>query len=116
GDQKQVDQWYEHLPVVDVAGNERGYVDQLIYQESFVVPVTRKFGIIRYTACPEAMPPTLTLYVGHPAVDLNRLDLPVTVTVEAATFNRRRNTIAENSVGQAIGEFVSAHEAKRVGA
>ncbi len=55
GDQTRMDQWYAH--------------------------VRKPFGQIEFEACPVAVPPTLTLFVQHPVIDLSKLKIPAGVTV-----------------------------------
>jgi len=61
GNQKRMDEWYQRLPEIE--------------------PGVRKFGVQRYGEVPVARSPTLTLYVGHEAVDLNKLKIPGSVEV-----------------------------------
>lgn len=55
GDQATVDAWYKR--------------------------VRRPFGQIEFTAAPVAVPPTLTIFVGNPAVKLRELKIPKEVEV-----------------------------------
>src|SRR5690606_15488066 len=58
GNQQRLDAWYQRLET-----SESG---------------ARKFGVSTYRHVPEATPPTLTIYVGHEAVDVDRLEIPET--------------------------------------
>ena len=69
GDQKRMDEWYAR--------------------------VRKPFGLIEFVACPAAVPPTLTLFVANPLIDLEKLRIPEGVTVEMGnvpTVWRRSNT------------------------
>lgn len=55
GDQTRLDQWYAN--------------------------VRRPFGQIEFEACPVAVPPTLTLFVQNPIIDLERLVIPKEIRV-----------------------------------
>jgi hypothetical protein len=61
GDQNRLNTWYAALPVV--ASGER------------------EFGVSCLSGCPTAAPPTVSVYVLHPAVDLAKLRVPAGVTV-----------------------------------
>lgn len=50
GDQTRLDQWYAH--------------------------VRKPFGVMEFEACPIAVPPTLTLFVQNPIIDLQRIVIP----------------------------------------
>lgn len=56
GDQTRMDQWYAH--------------------------VRKPFGQIEFEACPVAVPPTLTLFVQNPMIDLDQLKIPAGITVQ----------------------------------
>lgn len=56
GDQRRVNQWHARL-----AG--------------------RKFGVMTFKSVPVAVPPTLTIYVGNDAVDLDKLTIPDDIEV-----------------------------------
>jgi len=70
GDQASINRWYQRLPEVS--------------------PGVRQFGVHRYTKPPAALPPTLTIYVGHKAVDLDRLKVPPNVRVQASISDARQ--------------------------
>ncbi len=55
GDQTRMDQWYAN--------------------------VRKPFGVIEFEDCPVAVPPTLTLFVQNPVIDLSKLKIPAGVTV-----------------------------------
>lgn len=55
GDQTRLDQWYAH--------------------------VRRPFGQIEFEACPVAVPPTLTIFVQNPVIELERLNIPKEILV-----------------------------------
>jgi hypothetical protein len=56
GDQSRVDQWYAR--------------------------VRKPFGQIEFEDCPVAVPPTLTLFVQNPLIDLEKLQIPQGITVK----------------------------------
>ena len=55
GDQSRVDQWY--------------------------ASVRKPFGVMEFEACPVAVPPTLTLFVQNPIIDLDQLMIPKEIRV-----------------------------------
>jgi hypothetical protein len=55
GDQVSIDKWYEH--------------------------VRKPFGQMEFTAAPIAVPPTLTIFVGNPAVKLEEIKIPKEIQV-----------------------------------
>lgn len=57
GDQKRIDQWYG--------------------------TVRKPFGQMEFLAAPVAVPPTLTIFVQNEAIDLDKLEIPEGITVEA---------------------------------
>jgi hypothetical protein len=87
GNQTQLNAWHQHLPV-DKAG-------------------IRKFGVHRYTNAPLAAPPTLTLYVGHAAVDLQKLQVPDSVTVLA---DIQPSASATSPISKAIETFINSRK------
>ncbi len=89
GNQKRINQWFEHLPEIE--------------------PGVKKFGVHRLTKPPEALPPTLTLYVGHAAVDLKKLRIPKQIKVisEIPDFYRKKQPV--DPAIKTIDEFVKSH-------
>ena len=57
GSQPVIDQWYDRLPE------------------------DKRFGVHQFEEAPTAMPPTLTVYVGHDMVDLEKLRVPLVLEV-----------------------------------
>jgi hypothetical protein len=57
GDQTRIDQWYGRL--------------------------RQPFGLLEFNEAPVAVPPTLTLFIQHQAIDLNRLKIPAGIAVTA---------------------------------
>ena len=55
GDQARLDQWYAN--------------------------VRKPFGVMEFEACPVAVPPTLTLFVQNPVIELERLEIPKEIRV-----------------------------------
>ena len=72
GNQSTINQWYMRLK--ELEGEPR----------------VKKFGVHRYTEPPKAMPPTLTIYVENPAVDIEKLSIPAELTVSAAISKEER--------------------------
>jgi hypothetical protein len=61
-----------------------------------------KFGVHQYEHPPEAVPPTLTLYVRHPAIDLAKLRIPAAVEV------RPQYELSAKAVEQAKAQGIKA--------
>lgn len=93
GNQAIVDSWFSSLPA-----DENG---------------ARIFGVHRLTEPWPACPPTLSLYVGHEAVDLNRLNIPPRVEVDAVVWDEYRARHKEDPALKALDEFVASHKAKQ---
>jgi hypothetical protein len=89
GNQRLLDEWYRRLPVVK--------------------PGVRMFGVNQYTNTPVAAPPALMIYVGHKTIDLQKLQIPDTVTVVADVEAAKNGTEATVKV---IEAFMSARQAK----
>ena len=68
---------------------------------------TREFGVYRLEKPPEALPPTLTLYVGHPTVDLAKLNIPESVQVIADVPKWIRDEHKEEVTVKRIDDFVA---------
>jgi hypothetical protein len=90
GNQDRLNQWFKRLPEVE--------------------PGIRRFGLHRYEKPPAAQVPTLTLYVGHKAVDLNSLEIPKNVRVVTATGKDFRAD--HKDAFQVIDKFIEQHNAK----
>lgn len=93
GVQETIDQWYRSLPEIE--------------------PGVRKFGVHRYTECPQARPPTLTLYVGNEAIDLSKLEVPAEIEVVGALAKSYREKHNNDPIVKAIDAFVADHQSKR---
>lgn len=76
GNQKVLDEWYQRLPLTNGI---------------------RTFGVHEYRKVPTATPPTLTIYVGHPAIDLNQLNLPKEVKVMAEPVGKTNSDLEERT-------------------
>lgn len=59
GDQSVIDAWYQRIP-------------------------DGKFGVMEFETVPVAVPPTLTIYAGHPIIDIDALVVPENIEVTAA--------------------------------
>jgi hypothetical protein len=90
GWQKRVREWYARLPDAE--------------------PGIREFGVHRYTECPTASPPTMTLYVGHSAINLDTLKIPARVKVRVQIRDWYRDEHKGDPVIEAIDTFVAARE------
>ena len=90
GNQVRIDAWYSHLKVIE--------------------PGVRKFGARRYTEPPTAMPPTLTIYVEHPAVDLAKLAIPTEVNVVASVYKEVREKRKDDEALKAIDRLLEQRQ------
>ena len=88
GDQERINHWFEHLDKKNSSG-------------------VREFGVYRLEKPPEALPPTLTLYVGHPAVDLEKLKIPDGVQVVADVSKWFRDEHKDDVTTKLIDDFVA---------
>ena len=88
GNQPIIDQWYKHLKI-DKDGK-------------------RVFGVNRYTEPPTAQPPTLTIYTGHRAVDLDKLRLPEHLLVRASIAKVYREKFPDRV--KAIEAFIQTYK------
>ena len=93
GNQKRINQWYERLPKPESG--------------------PREFGVHRLTKPPEAVPPTLTLYVGHAAVDLKRLSVPTKVNVISEIPEVYRQKQPDDPAIKTIDGFIATHLQQR---
>jgi hypothetical protein len=91
GNQPVLDQWYGRIREIE--------------------PGVRVFGVHRYRAVPEAQPPTPTLYVGHEAVNMAKLTIPVDIEVTTATAAALRHK--EPEAYKAIDACIKAHAQRR---
>jgi hypothetical protein len=89
GSQKRTDEWYQHLREVE--------------------PGVREFGVHLYHEPPKAQPPTLTLYVGHKAIDLKGLKVPPSVEVSVAVSAAYRSEGKQADLIKAIDDFAARH-------
>lgn len=89
GEQQRINEWYQRLPESE--------------------PGVRKFGVARYKEVPVASPPTLTLYAGHEAIDLEKLVVPASVQVVSDV---RPNEKSPENITKAIEAFVAKHKAR----
>ena len=87
GSQRQIDEWYQRLP--------EG------------TPGVRKFGVHTFHEAPKATPPTLTLYVAHPAVVLDALRIPANIQVRATKLARDDADPERRKCAALIDEFVA---------
>ena len=89
GNQSLLHEWYQRLPEIK--------------------PGVRRFGVTEFTNAPDSLPPTLTLYVGHQAVDLQKLQIPDTVMVVADVKAAENGTEA---TVKAIETFMNTRQPK----
>jgi hypothetical protein len=92
GDQGRIDQWFDHLKKKE--GSDKP-----------------KFGVYTIEKAPEALPPTLTLYVGHAAVDLKKLKIPERVQVTADVSKSYREQHEGDPSIKAIEDYVASRSA-----
>ncbi len=76
-----------------------------------VEPGIRRFGVHRYREPPTAQPPTLTVYVGHKAVDLRKLTIPTNVAVTAP--NAKSYRAKHSDMFKVIDAFIDSHKVKQ---
>jgi hypothetical protein len=74
-------------------------------------PGVKEFGVGRYTEPPKAMPPTLTIYVENPAVDLAKLTIPVGLPVSAAISKEDREKRKDDAAIKAIDRLLERRKA-----
>jgi hypothetical protein len=86
GSQRRIDEWYQRL-AESVTGE-------------------RQFGVHKLTAPPKALPPTLTLYVGQPVVDLQTLAVPARIEVTTNRSAQRADAPTEARI-EAIAAFLA---------
>jgi hypothetical protein len=89
GNQSLLHEWYQRLPEIK--------------------PGVRRFGVTEFTNAPDSLPPTLTLYVGHQAIDLQKLQIPDTVMVVADVKAAEKGTEA---TVKAIEAFMNTRQPK----
>jgi hypothetical protein len=58
---------------------------------------------MQFTACPVAVPPTLTIFVGNPVIDVTQLKVPANVTVTEGYLPRHFKTWNRKIEPQAAG-------------
>lgn len=87
GNQKVLDDWFQRLPHTNGV---------------------RKFGVHQYAKVPSAMPPTLVIYVGHPAIDLDQLKLSEKVNVVAEPMGKTTSE-AEERTSERIDAYLKRH-------
>ncbi len=90
GNQVKLNEWYSQLEQIE--------------------PGVRKWGVHTYTAPPSAMPPTLTIYVEHPAVDLARLEIPAAVNVAASVSKEEREKRQDDETLKAIDRLLERRQ------
>jgi hypothetical protein len=93
GSQKIVNQWFERLP------------------ESR--PGIKRFGNEELIRPMEAHPPTLVLYVSHPAVDLEKLRFPKSIHVATEIDANFRKEQGNQELIEVIERFAAEHNARR---
>ncbi|MFT5126970.1 MAG: hypothetical protein ACI8W8_000568 [Rhodothermales bacterium] len=93
GSQKIIDQWFRGLPEIE--------------------PGVRKFGVQRYTESPKALPPTLTLFVGHRAIDLEKLAVPARIEVSGTFSDAYRKEHKDDPMVTGIDDFITGHRKKQ---
>lgn len=92
GNQERLNQWYSRLEEIE--------------------PGVRKFGVHQYTEPPTALPPTLTIYVEHPVVDLSKLVIPEGITARKVEPAPQQRTPKSDEALKAIDDFLETRQAK----
>jgi hypothetical protein len=92
GNQERLNQWYSRLEEIE--------------------PGVRKFGVHQYTEPPTALPPTLTIYVEHPVVDLSKLVIPEGITTRKVEPAPQQRTPESDAALKAIDDFLETRQAK----
>ncbi len=88
GNQARLDEWFAHLP-----------------EET---PGVRKFGVHRLREVPTVTPPTLTLFIAHPAIKLEQLEIPKSIEVLADIPAQSARASATNLPSQkSIDDFIA---------
>ena len=90
GNQVTLNEWFSHLKEIE--------------------PGVRQFGVHRYTAPPDAMPPTLTIYVEHPAVDRVKLEIPAEVHVIASVSKEEREKRKDEAAIKTIDRLLERRQ------
>jgi hypothetical protein len=91
GNQQILDEWYKRLPEIE--------------------PGVRQFGITRYEKAPIAQDPTLCLDIDHDGIDLEKLIVPVNVTVTTATAAAYREE--HKASCEKIDRFIERHQLRQ---
>jgi len=89
GSQQQLNDWYQRLPETE--------------------PGVRKFGVQIYKQAPVASPPTLTVYAGCDAIDLEKLKVPASVQVVS---DSRPGDPASPQITKAIEDYLAKRQAR----
>ena len=101
----------DHAAVFSL-GNQR-VLDEWFAQRTRAQPGRGKTGV-RPAANPSvALTPTLTLFAGHPAIDLTKLEIPARLQVSADLPDAVRKEKAGDPTLRAIDAFVAQHQAKK---
>jgi hypothetical protein len=90
GNQVQLNEWYLRLEII--------------------APGVRAFGVHRYREPPTAMPPTLTIYVEHEAVDLEKLAIPADLRVIASISKEEREKRRQDAALKAIDKLIERRQ------
>jgi hypothetical protein len=72
-----------------------------------VEPGVREFGVSRYEKPPTARPPCLFLYIGHPGVDLEKLNVPANINITSPTAVAYREE--HKDAFKKIDAFIETH-------
>ncbi|HWN96044.1 MAG TPA: hypothetical protein VNT99_13485 [Methylomirabilota bacterium] len=93
-------------------GNQR-VLDELFAQRSRARSVPGNSASQPAARPAAALPPTFTLYVGHPSIDLSKLGIPDHVNVSADIPEAARNGEPAHVIFQAINALVAKHKIKQ---
>lgn len=88
GSQKIIDQWFSRLP-------------------------DGRFGIHQFDEPPTAMPPTLTFFLAHPLFDLEALNFPVEIDIQADIANSFRESTPEDPRIHQIDQIIMEHKKRQ---
>ena len=81
GDQKQIDDWYKELGNTDGNDDLTKALAKGLVLEKPRRGVDKKFGKMTFARVPTAIPPTLTIFVQNPLVELEQLKIPAGIDV-----------------------------------
>lgn len=81
--------------------------------EEWFKRVRKPFGRMEFTATPEAVPPTLTIFVQNESIELHKLEIPDGIDVSTGyvpTVFHKSNTTIEQQLEKAAADGNENHE------